>query len=779
MPDDRADIATAEPTVQGFTREGLAELNARMHALVDEKRLANVVTLVARHGKVVDLDAYGVLDVSADPPVPVRADTIFRIASMTKPIIGAAMMMLWEEGKWTLDDPVAKHIPQFEGLKVRRKDGDPVAQDRPMTMAQLMSHTAGFGRAGEYGDLNLRGGDLQDMIDALATRPLSYQPGRDWRYGPSVDIQGYVIEKMSGMGLDAFLEQRLFAPLGMSDTGFWVDPAKGASRLPHPHLRRRRRDHRRGRRQSDEHQQAQKFLSGGGGLVSKIEDYWRFCQMILNRGELDGKRYLKPETVDLMHVSVLESDVNVTLYSPEMRGLGFGMDFAIIEDPAAAKTNQGVQSFYWGGAYGTWFWIDPVNDMIVIGMIQNQGGSQTAAGNPAVREMSAVDGVCRHDRPRGLRRMETVRLGRTGLEVSVAGLGCGGHSRLGMARGKDVHHAADMVRRALDLGINYIDTARAYGTEEAVGLGLKGPARRGGGLDQGRRGPRRRRADQRRRHGALHRREPRQARHRPHRRLPAARPAGLRDYAYAVDALLPELKRAKQASGKIRFIAASEQFGGDTTHAFLQAALPDDHFDVLMVGFSLLNPSARQRVFPQTISHDVGTLIMFAVREALSRPEELRKVVGELIARGEVDAASVDASDPLGFLGVPVVEAAYRYCRHEPGAHVILTGTGDPEHLKANIASILAPPLPPRRPEAPGHDLRPRGQRLGGGTGIGKLDRNVPAALPDIGAGRPRSRTSSPSRRRGSGTSGGLAPARRGFQLGCGPSGTRGAGSRG
>ena len=146
---------------------------------------------------------------------------------MTKPITGAAMMMLWEEGKWALDDPVARHIPQFEGLKVRRKDGEPVDQASPMTMAQLMSHSAGFGRAAEYADADLRGGDLQDMIDMLAKLPLSFQPGKDWRYGPSVDIQGYLVEQLSGQGLDEFFEQRLFAPLGMTDTGFWVDAAKG------------------------------------------------------------------------------------------------------------------------------------------------------------------------------------------------------------------------------------------------------------------------------------------------------------------------------------------------------------------------------------------------------------------------------------------------------------------------------------------------------------------------------------------------------------------------
>ena len=387
MADDRAEIATAEATKQGFSREGLAAFNAHFHRLVDDKKLANVVTLVSRHGEIVNLDAYVVMDTSAQPPVPVQTDSIFRIASMTKPITGAAMMMLWEEGRWTLDDPVAKHIPQFEGLKVRRKDGDPVPQDRPMTMAQLMSHSAGFGRAVDYSDVNLRAGDLQDMIDVLATRPLSFQPGRDWRYGPSVDIQGYLVEKMSGLGLDEFFEQRLFAPLGMTDSGFWTPEAK-AGRVVRIH-----------KYAEDGTIEAAgdgrvnttrpKFLAGGGGLVSTIEDYWRFTQMILNEGEFGGRRYLKPETVRLMHTNVLEPDVNVTLYSPETRGLGFGMDFAIVQDPAAASTSQGVQSFYWGGAFGTWFWIDPVNDMIVVGMIQNVASSQTAAGNPAVREQSA------------------------------------------------------------------------------------------------------------------------------------------------------------------------------------------------------------------------------------------------------------------------------------------------------------------------------------------------------------------------------------------------------
>src|SRR5580698_2241655 len=227
-PDDHPGLVSdADAIHAGFSASGLAALNQQMHGLVDDQQLAGVVTLVARHGEIVNFDAYGTLDVSA--PSPVQKDSIFRIASMTKPITGAAMMMLWEEGKWALDDELAKHIPEFKGLKVKAKDGSLVDQASPMTMRQIMSHSAGFGRAGDYpADVNMRAGDLQDMIDTLSKLPLSFQPGTEWRYGPSVDIQGYLIEKLSGQGLDEFFEQRLFAPLGMVDTGFWVDAAKGA-----------------------------------------------------------------------------------------------------------------------------------------------------------------------------------------------------------------------------------------------------------------------------------------------------------------------------------------------------------------------------------------------------------------------------------------------------------------------------------------------------------------------------------------------------------------------
>jgi CubicO group peptidase (beta-lactamase class C family) len=312
-------------------------------------------------------------------------DTIFRIASMTKPICGVAMMMLWEEGKWKLTDRVDQHIPEFKGLKVKAKDGSLVDQVKPMTMAQLMSHTAGFGVNADYEGQAFGQGDLQGMIDKLAKLPLYTQPGTAWDYGPVVNIQGYVVEKLSGMTLDKFLADRLSGPLGMVDTGFWVAPEK-AGRVAKVNT------YKDGKivqapTQGDPTRKPT-LLSGSGGLLSTTEDYWRFAQMVGNGGQANGKRYLKAATVKLMRTDVLQPGVMVDLYGPNQPGIGFGLDFAVLEDPAAAKSPQGLDSFYWGGAFGTWFWIDPTNDLVFVGMIQNLQGSVPGAGTPAVREIT-------------------------------------------------------------------------------------------------------------------------------------------------------------------------------------------------------------------------------------------------------------------------------------------------------------------------------------------------------------------------------------------------------
>ena len=376
-------LPMASPAAAGFDPARLQALSADLQDLVDRGQLAGVTTLAARKGKVFHFETRGLADVETGAPA--RPDTIWRIASMTKPVIGVAMMQLWEKGLWKLDDPVARHIPEFEGLKVKAADGSLVPQATPMTMAQLMSHTAGFDVSAGYAQAGLRAGDLKEMIRRLAALPLACQPGTDWRYGPCVDIQGHVVERLSGERLDAYLARNVFVPLDMVDTGFHV-PAEKAARVARIHT------YRDGRIVAGPSQAIPvtppAFLSGGGGLLSTASDYFRFSQALLDGGVLGGKRILRADTVKLMRRNVLAPGVKVDLYGPSQDGVGFGMDFAVIENPAAARTPQGRDTFYWGGAFGTWFWIDPTNDVVFVGMIQNVNGSVPGAGSPNVREIT-------------------------------------------------------------------------------------------------------------------------------------------------------------------------------------------------------------------------------------------------------------------------------------------------------------------------------------------------------------------------------------------------------
>jgi len=257
-----------------------------------------------------------------------------------------------------------------------------------MSMAQLMSHSAGFGVNAIYESAQLSATNLQGMIDKLKALPLETQPGTAWDYGPSVNIQGYIVEKLSGQTLDVYLDQHIFKPLGMVDTGFWVPESK-ASRVVAVH-----RYDANGKITTVPETRVvtakPSFLAGSGGLMSTAKDYWRFSQAMANGGVLDGKRVLKAKTVQLMRTNVLKPGVEVDLYGPGQKGTGFGLDFAITLDPKAANSPQGANTFYWGGAFGTWFWIDPTNDLIFVGLIQNLNGSRPDSGTPRVREMSAA-----------------------------------------------------------------------------------------------------------------------------------------------------------------------------------------------------------------------------------------------------------------------------------------------------------------------------------------------------------------------------------------------------
>ena len=392
-----APLASSEaipvPAKGRFTAEGIGALEARMGQFVADGQLYSIHTRLVQGGETLSDFKTGLVGLQAQKPV--ADDTIYRIYSMTKPITGIAMMMLWEEGKFKLDDPVTKYIPEFEGLRVldgTDEDGGvrTVAANRAPTMRDVMSHMAGFAygltgtdpantafREGEI----LRAPDLQTFIEKVADVPLLFQPGEAWAYSASVDIQGYLVEKLSGQSFGEFLDSRIFAPLGMTDTGFYA-PDEDYDRLseiygyhpetgqlvpvPYPQVQFRK--------------ETIAFESGGGGLVSTMNDYSRFAQMMLNDGSLDGVQLLKPETVKLMRTNVLPEGVKLSSLGQNRgearEGIGFGLDLGLLLDAEAGGFPHAEGSYFWGGAAGTWFWVDPANDLYFIGMIQifDQGG---------------------------------------------------------------------------------------------------------------------------------------------------------------------------------------------------------------------------------------------------------------------------------------------------------------------------------------------------------------------------------------------------------------------
>ncbi len=294
--------------------------------------------------------------------------------------------------------------------------------------------------------------------------------------------------------------------------------------------------------------------------------------------------------------------------------------------------------------------------------------------------------------------MNFTTLGRTEMRVSRVGLGCGGHSRLGLSRGATNEDAARIVREAIDLGINFVDTAETYGSEDAVGIGLVGIPRErvilstkvGGTWAEDRATAQ---SLTTRLEGSLRRLRTDYA--------DVYHLHGVRadQYTYATETLLPALDRLKEA-GKIRAIGITEAFAPDPTHQMLAPAVLDLWWDVVMIGFNILNQSARERIMPFTQKSRAGTLCMFAVRRALSQPEALRNLIADMLSKGLIEGRDVDLDDPLGFLvadGVAgsITEAAYRFCLHEPGMDVVLTGTGNVDHLRENVRYLNGPPLPP------------------------------------------------------------------------------------
>jgi CubicO group peptidase (beta-lactamase class C family) len=402
--------AAADPTALGFTAEGLAALDAAMAKSVADQDVAGMVTLLVKDGDVAQFKTYGTQSGDPKTGAPMTQDSMFRIYSMSKPITGVAMMQLYEQGKWTLEDPVEKFVPELANLKVLvMKDNKPVMKggkpeladmkSKP-TMRQLMSHSAGFGyglcctdpKGPGYNPADeafvktgvLASKDLEEMIGKIKDIPLIYDPGTRWSYSASVDIQGLIVQRLSGQKFGEYLKANVFTPLGMNDTSFFVTEAnkprfadvyswdKKTSVLVAQVERADR----------PKFTDADRLESGGGGLVSTTHDYGRFVQMLLNKGELAGKRVLKAESVDLMATNAI-GDLGIysdgTTANPGRPGQKFGLDFAIYEDPAAGQNPYGKGTFYWGGAAGTWFWVDPVNKLAFVGMIQSMGGRREGA----------------------------------------------------------------------------------------------------------------------------------------------------------------------------------------------------------------------------------------------------------------------------------------------------------------------------------------------------------------------------------------------------------------
>ena len=388
-------MQTINPEHVGFSPRRLHRLDAVMRRYVDEGKLAGVITLLARRGEVAHCECFGRADI--EDQTPMQLDALFRIFSMTKPITSVALLMLYEEGHFQLSDPVSRFIPEFKETQVlaevKEDEWRTTDLEREITIHDLFTHTAGLAygldRASpvdvRYQDEGVLRMDepLSDKIKRIAALPLAHQPGQAWKYSVATDVLGYLVEIIAGAPFDAFLKERIFAPLGMTDTDFYV-PADKQRRLttvyePDPGDKSKENasiralgamDAPKEEREATEawinKQRKPAFLSGGGGLISTIGDYLRFALMLRNQGSLEGERLLGRQTVELMTQNHLPPHIH-TWDDPAW---GFGLGVGVLLDPARAKILGSAGAYGWGGAASTDYWHDPQEDLIGILMTQ-------------------------------------------------------------------------------------------------------------------------------------------------------------------------------------------------------------------------------------------------------------------------------------------------------------------------------------------------------------------------------------------------------------------------
>ena len=375
-----ATLPKATPEEAGLSSQRLQRVRAVLQRYIDRGEIVGAVALVARQGKVTYFDAQGMMDL--DSKRAMRTDTIFRLASMTKPVTSLAIMMLQEEGLLLIDDPVSKYLPEFKSPKVAVANAPSerfgpgyrlVPADSEITIRQLLTHTAGLasGTAGPAMEMakafeaNRKPEDLlADHIRKLAALPLNFQPGAHWEYGPATDVLGRVVEVVSGLDLNRFFRQRILDPLAMRDTWFYL-PDDRLPRLATAYDKTGA-----GLVKSSEPGPASRtgrMYAGAGGLAGTAEDYFRFCQMLLNGGQLEGTRLVSRKTIESMTANQIG---RLPLWQDVYRNYGFGLGFRVRKELGQTQTLGSVGEYGWGGAHGTYFWIDPAEKMIGIMMIQ-------------------------------------------------------------------------------------------------------------------------------------------------------------------------------------------------------------------------------------------------------------------------------------------------------------------------------------------------------------------------------------------------------------------------
>jgi len=371
------ELPEVKPADAGMSAEKLADVDSAVNALVTRKRLAGAIVMVARHGKVVLHKSYGQMDIEAGKPM--RDDTIVRIYSMTKAITSVAALILHDEGKLDLDAPVSKYIGAFKGLEVYGKDGNAKPR-REMIVKDLMRHTSGL-TYGFFGNTPVdrmyrkakvmdRASSLKVMCEKLGKIPLAYQPGKDWRYSLSVDVLGRVVEVVSGKTLDKFFAERIFRPLDMKDTGFFVPDSNIDRFAANYNSDRKGKLTIKDAPKTSRYRKSPAHLSGGGGLVSTARDYMRFLVMIANGGEFHGTRLLKTDTVKLMTTNQLPRGIGWIRLGYHRVGVGFGLGLSVRVKSSHLDKASKVGECGWGGAASTHFWISPADGLAVVTLEQ-------------------------------------------------------------------------------------------------------------------------------------------------------------------------------------------------------------------------------------------------------------------------------------------------------------------------------------------------------------------------------------------------------------------------